>query len=236
MEGIEFRASSQHLGDGTRVVAVAGEVDLYTAPEFERALELNGGAGGRVVVDLSECTFLDSTGLGILVQANRHNGGNGLLVVAGGVEVLRAFQVTGLDGRFVLHPTLESALNGSAMSGWRHNEARNRAVFREVNERIEQVADGFGADGHMRLICECGNPDCTQQIALTGAEYERVREHASRFVVALNHENPETESIVEQNERFVIVDTFAGASSRIAPETDPRPQDHLRTSQTQRSS
>jgi anti-sigma B factor antagonist len=71
MEGIEFRASSRHLGDGTRVVAVAGEVDLYTAPEFGRALELNGSADGRIVIDLSECTFLDSTGLGILVQATR---------------------------------------------------------------------------------------------------------------------------------------------------------------------
>jgi anti-sigma B factor antagonist len=124
VEGIEFRASSRHLGDGTRVVAVAGEVDLYTAPEFERALELNGSAGGRIVVHLSECTFLDSTGLGIIVQATRHGGSNPFLVVASGLEVLRAFQVTGLDRRFVLHPTLQSALNGGAVSGWSDKEAR----------------------------------------------------------------------------------------------------------------
>jgi anti-sigma B factor antagonist len=235
VEGIEFRASSQHLGDGTRVVAVAGEVDLYTAPEFERPLESNGSAGGRIVVDLSECTFRDSTGLGILVQATRHGGSNPFLVVACGLEVLRAFEVTGLDRRFVLHPTLQSALNGGAVSGWSDKEARNRAVFREVNERIEQIADGFGDDGHNRLICECGNPECTQQIELTAAEYERVREHAGRFLVALNHENPETESIVEQNERFVVVVTFAGASSRIARQTDPRSQHHVGTGQTQMS-
>jgi anti-sigma B factor antagonist len=135
MEGIEFRASSRHLGDGTRVVAVAGEVDLYTAPEFERALESNGSAGGRIVVDLSECTFLDSTGLAILVQATRHGGSNPFLVVACGLEVLRALQVTGLDRRFVLHPTLQSALNGGAVSGWSDKEARNRAVFREINDQ-----------------------------------------------------------------------------------------------------
>ena len=222
MEGIAFRASSQHLGDGTRVVAVAGEIDLYTAPEFERALEPNGGAGGRVVVDLSDCTFLDSTGLGVLVQAHRRIDSNALLIVANGLEVLRAFEVTGLDRHFVLHPTLEVALNGGAVSGWRDKEARNQALSARSTSRLSNSR---------KDIAPTGNPDCTQQVGLTAAEYERVREHASRFVVALNHENPETESIVEQNERFVIVETFAGASSRIARETDPRSQRHLRTSQ-----
>jgi hypothetical protein len=70
--------------------------------------------------------------------------------------------------------------------------------------------------------------ECTQPIELTRTEYERVRGYASRFIVALNHENPETESIVEQNERFAVVETYAGASSRIARETDPRSQQHLR--------
>lgn len=228
MEEIEFRASSERLADETRVVSVAGELDMYTAPEFERALALNGSADSRVVVDLSGCTFIDSTGLGILVQANRHIGGNPLPIVAAGAEVLRAFEVSGLDRRFALHPSLESALNGHAASGWRDNEARSQALFREINERIEQLAERFGTDGENRLICECGNSECTQQIELSAAEYERVRAHASRFVVALNHENPETESIIEQNERFAVVETYAGAPSQIARETDPRSQRHLR--------
>jgi anti-sigma B factor antagonist len=228
---IEFRASSERLADETCLVSVAGELDLYTAPEFERALGLNGGANGPVVVDLSECTFIGSTGLGILVQADRHIGGNALLIVAAGPEVLRAFEASGLDHRFSLHPSLESAQNGHAARGWRDKEVRNQALFREVNERIEQLADDFGTDGQNRLICECGNPECTQQIELSAAEYEQVRAHASRFVVALNHENPETESIVEQNDRFAVVETYAGARSRIARETDPRSQQHLRRTQ-----
>jgi len=122
-----------------------------------------------------------------------------------------------------------SALNGHAASGWRDREARNQTLFREVNERIEQFAARFATDGHNRLICECGNPECTQQIEVTADEYDCVRAHASRFVVALNHENPETESIVAQNERFAVVETYAGAFSRIARETDPRSQHHLRT-------
>jgi hypothetical protein len=162
------------------------------------------------VVDLSDCTFIDSTGLGILVEAERRIGRHALLVVAGGPEVLRAFEVSGLDRRSALHPTLESALNGgSAMSGWRDNEARDQALFRQVNERIEQLVDRFGASGRNQLICECGNRECTHEIELTAAECERVREHARRFVVALNYENPEMESIVEQNERFAVVEAYA---------------------------
>jgi anti-sigma B factor antagonist len=231
MEEIRFRASSERLADETQVVSVAGELDLYTAPEFEEALALNGSEPSRVVVDLSECTFIDSTGLGILVKADRHVGRDALLIVATGREVLRAFEVSGLDRQFALHPSLEAAVNGSGVSGWRDKEARSQALFREVNERIEQIAEDFGSDGQNQLICECGNPDCTQRIELTADEYEHLRAHASRFVVALNHENPETESIVEQNERFAVVETYAGETSRIARETDPRSQQHIRTSQ-----
>ena len=114
MREIQFQASSERVAEDTRVVTVRGELDLYTAPEFERALGLNGAANGRVVVDLTDCTFIDSTGLGILIAADRHSGGNGLLIVARGHEVLRAFEVSGLDGPLTLHPTVESALNGAA--------------------------------------------------------------------------------------------------------------------------
>lgn len=114
MTEVRFRASSERLADETRIVRVRGELDLYTAPEFERALELEGAADGRLVVDLSECTFIDSTGLGILVAADRHTGGNSLLIVGSGMEVLRAFEVSALDRHLTLYPTLESALNGAA--------------------------------------------------------------------------------------------------------------------------
>lgn len=122
----------------------------------------------------------------------------------------------------------ESTLKRVATKGWHEAEARNQVLFREVNERIEQLAGDFGAGGQDRLICECGNPECTQQIAVTRAEYERIRGHASRFIVALNHENPETESIIEENERFAVVETYAGGASQIARDTDPRSQANWR--------
>ena len=229
MMEVEFRACSERLSDQTRVLRVRGELDLSTAAEFERAFAPDDGAAGRVVVDLSECTFIDSTGLGILVKADRRDDHDGLFIVASGSEVLRALEVSGLDRQLVVHPTLESALDGSSpTSSWRDTEARTQTLFRDVNEQIERLTGDFGADGPDRLICECGNTDCTETIGLTRTEYERVRAHASRFAIALNHENPETESIVEQNERFAVVESYAGASSQIARETDPRSQQHLR--------
>jgi hypothetical protein len=50
----------------------------------------------------------------------------------------------------------------------------------------------------------------------------------THFVVALDHENPETETIVEDNERFAVVETYAGEASQIARETDPRSQTNAR--------
>ena len=53
-------------------------------------------------------------------------------------------------------------------------------------------------------------------------EYEAVRAHARRYLVALDHENPEIERVVSQNAHFAVVETFVGEASRIAEETDPR--------------
>jgi hypothetical protein len=69
---------------------------------------------------------------------------------------------------------------------------------------------------------------CTEAIAVTRAEYERIRTCATRFVVALDHENPETETIIKQNERFAVVETYAGEASEIARETDPRANQRTR--------
>jgi hypothetical protein len=114
------------------------------------------------------------------------------------------------------------------MNSWREKEARNQALFREANERNDEVGESFGTDGRSSFLCECGNRECTQTIDLSRPEYERVRAHGNRFVVVVNHENPEAESVVEQNSRFAVVETYAGAASRIARESDPRSQQATR--------
>jgi hypothetical protein len=108
------------------------------------------------------------------------------------------------------------------VSGENGQDARNQALFREVNERIEQLALDSDDGSQDSYICECGNPECTELMELTRAEYEAVREHANRFAVLQAHENPATEAVVEQRGHYNIVETLAGEDSRIARVTDPR--------------
>ena len=109
------------------------------------------------------------------------------------------------------------------MSEWRDEEANVRGIFREVNEQVRQVNETFGQDGYAEsFLCECGNSACMQTIRVQTAEYEAVRVHPRRYLIARDHENPEIERIVHENGQFAVVETFVGEASRIAEETDPR--------------
>ena len=113
---LEFTVETELLAEETRVVSVAGELDMYTAPTFEDQIFTALGNGpGRVVVDLSGCDFLDSTALGILVAANKRLGEqrNRLVLVSSDHNILRAFEIAGLDGTFTIVPTRASAMNGA---------------------------------------------------------------------------------------------------------------------------
>ena len=98
---------------GVPVVGVSGEVDVYSAPKLKECLTglLESGAT-TVVVDLSEVAFLDSTGLGALVEARAatSEAGGSLPLVCGQERILKLFTITGLDGVFAIHPDLDSAL------------------------------------------------------------------------------------------------------------------------------
>lgn len=102
---MELKVGTQRLDDGTCVVSVAGEIDMYTAPEFERRLlgaAENGGA--TLIVDLCECTFIDSTALGILIEGHRRLEGSArsLVLVSDNVNIRKVFEVTGLDRVFTI--------------------------------------------------------------------------------------------------------------------------------------
>ncbi len=96
------------------MVTLAGEVDLYTAPEFREVLlrGIDEGARHVVVVDLSSVTFVDSTALGVLVgggkRLRQHDGA--LLIVCGADGIRRILEIAGLAGVFAIHPTLDEAL------------------------------------------------------------------------------------------------------------------------------
>src|SRR4051812_2391074 len=97
---------------GYSVLEVAGEIDVYTAPQLrERLIALVEGGARQVIVDLGRVEFLDSTGLGVLVGALKRLRvvGGELLLVCAQERLLKIFRITGLDRVFQLFDSVESA-------------------------------------------------------------------------------------------------------------------------------
>jgi anti-sigma B factor antagonist len=114
---IEFSIEDRPVGGKAHVVAVRGEVDLFTAPEFKQRVMAPIAAGvEHVVVDLTETTFIDSSSLGVLIGAHRRLKGRGgrLAVACSGESIVKTFRITGLDGVFRLADSVEAALSEDA--------------------------------------------------------------------------------------------------------------------------
>ena len=114
--GQRFAVATEQLDDGTPVVCVMGEVDLATVPALEQMLL---GAGEdpscALIVDLTGCTFLDSTGLraltGTRTRLKRSN--RPMALVLSHPSVLRIFEITGWDELFEIYPSLGAAADGN---------------------------------------------------------------------------------------------------------------------------
>ncbi|MGL4744803.1 MAG: STAS domain-containing protein [Dermatophilaceae bacterium] len=110
---MELSVTTSHRDDGVSVLVVVGEVDAYTAAQLRGALDAEVGAGRvRLVVDLEGVSFIDSTGLGVLVgrlKLVRHQSG-WLRIVCSSDRVLRVLRITGLDKVFGVHASLDDAL------------------------------------------------------------------------------------------------------------------------------
>jgi anti-sigma B factor antagonist len=110
---MNFDIKTEELGDSTYVISLAGEVDLYTAPEFkQQLLEAIGRGAKQVVVDFSNTTFIDSTTLGVLVggvKRLRTNEGQ-LSLVCSDRNITKIFEITGLDRVFTIYPSRDEAL------------------------------------------------------------------------------------------------------------------------------
>lgn len=105
-----FIVASTQLDDGTPVVYVMGEVDAATAPALERTL-LDVAGSGKLVVDLTGCSFLDSRGLRVLVAAKGRleRSNRSLALVLSNPSVMRVFELTGSRGSFDFYPSLSAA-------------------------------------------------------------------------------------------------------------------------------
>src|SRR5687767_2032780 len=97
---IEFAIGDRRLDDSTHLVAVTGEIDLFTAPEFKQCLAAAIDDGvTSIVVDLTETSFVDSSSLGVLIGAHRRLAARDgtLTIVATNDAILKTFRITGLD-------------------------------------------------------------------------------------------------------------------------------------------
>jgi anti-sigma B factor antagonist len=109
---VELSVSRQSVG-GYPVVAVSGEVDVYSAPTLKQSItDLLASGASTVVVDLSGVAFLDSTGLGALVEARSatSDAGGALPLVCSHERIIKLFTITGLDEVFAIHPTVDEAV------------------------------------------------------------------------------------------------------------------------------
>jgi anti-sigma B factor antagonist len=105
--------STEEAGAPTVVIALKGEVDLYTCPELkEELLRVIADGATFVVVDLTETTFIDSTGLGVLIRGVERLQAEGgrLAVVCMDPNMTKVFEVTGLDRVFSVYPSRDEAL------------------------------------------------------------------------------------------------------------------------------
>jgi anti-sigma B factor antagonist len=110
---MDFSVRTEQLSDDAYVIVLAGEVDLYTAPEFKQELlDVIAKGAKHVVIDLSETTFIDSTTLGVLVggvKRLRTNDGQ-LSLICSDRNITKIFEITGLDRVFTIHSSRDEAL------------------------------------------------------------------------------------------------------------------------------
>ena len=109
---ISFAISQLAPEPGTTVLAVEGELDLATAPRLKRPLmEAAGDRHNRLIVDLTNLTFIDSTALRMLVDANKmRTQDDPMVVVCANSKVLRIFKISGLESSFKMFSSLDEAL------------------------------------------------------------------------------------------------------------------------------
>lgn len=114
------------------------------------------------------------------------------------------------------------------MSERERRQGLNEAVFREVNERIRDIKETFESSmpsewdtQELDLICECGDPGCVERIAMSMAEYERVRADSRQFAIVPGHNDGAVEAVISHEKTYDLV-RKRGEAAALADAADPR--------------
>ena len=104
--------------------------------------------------------------------------------------------------------------------------AANQTLFREINERVKELNERFSLVIPLgEWICECANDTCTDRVAMSTEEYEKIRSDGARFFVAPSDEHvwADVERVTDRNNRYWIVEKI-GHAGELAKSADPRPE------------
>jgi len=114
---VPFEVVSEELEDGIRAFTVRGELDMSTAPELEQKLNAAlEDSNASIMLDLSECEFIDSTGIALIVRTwqrldQEAGEGNGRLVLCShNHQVRRLLKITGVESSISMHEQRDAAL------------------------------------------------------------------------------------------------------------------------------
>src|SRR3954447_5939579 len=92
--------------------------------------------------------------------------------------------------------------------------ARNQAMFREINEQMRSLNEGFAQlTGTFEIVCECADTGCTRPLELTPDEYQGVRSQSNRFIVLADHVIPDVERVVAQVRDYLVVEKLAAGAA-----------------------
>jgi len=212
--GIRTRRLGEHLW----LVSLHGEHDMAGRDSLRRALAEVFAAGSKLVVDLTEATFIDSSVVSALLDAHEHALGHAAhdlaVIAAPGSPPRRVLDLTGVssalsiyDDRLTAVFETDAPLVDQATRRHQRRLAHNEVLFRRANDRIEDHARSRDIDDErVAFFCECADRDCGERIYATIAEYERAHESATRFLLLPGHEQPRIEHVTDRSERYVVVE------------------------------
>jgi hypothetical protein len=101
--------------------------------------------------------------------------------------------------------------------------ALNETMFREVNERVEDMTKTFDSDtGMFEIVCECADKACTERLSVPTSVYERVRSDPTHFLLSPGHEDVTVERVIETFDSFIVVEKEGRDVEPVVEQTDPR--------------
>jgi anti-anti-sigma factor len=212
----------QDLTDDRWLVTLHGEHDASTDQAIRDKLDAIFRTGTAVVVDLSPTTFIDSSILALLLSAKATADASDDkrfgLVVAEHTPPDRLLRLVGALRLFDVFDSVEAALAAfdddddvASQTRWRERKLRivkNEQAFRDYNNRrlqVEEISPGDDSE-LIPFVCECGDSDCIESLAITAAQFVQAHAAPNLFLVKPGHVYPDVEQVVFEHSSYVIVE------------------------------